>query len=719
MSRVPVVLQLGASDCGPACLAMILRHHGHEVDLADVRARLGGERGGVTTLALAQSARTFGLTVRSFSVEPGDLAQLPMPSIAHWGFDHFVVIERATADRVWIVDPARGRRQVGAEELDEELTGVVLTLAPNESFTRARSSRAPAWRAFVRAYLRAAPGDLVQPLLASLVIQALGLALPTFTALLLDRVVPNQALGLMPLLGIGAAMIVLAQALTTRLRAALLLRLEARIDLRFVPAFFAHLLGLPLSFFEQRTSGDLLLRVASHGSIRDILTSQTFSLLLDGALVLGYLLILLLRAPSFGLLVLGIGLLQAALLIASARRAGEIAHELSAAQAEAQSYLVEMLLGVAAVKAAGAEDRVTRRFAGLFQRQVSASLRRGRLAATIDTATVAVRTAAPLAMLWLGVSRVLTGDMSTGTMLAMCALGASFLGPVGSLVQNGQRLPLLGTYVARLTDVLDAAPEQQPGAPEAPRLRGRLEVRDLGFRYGPSAPWVLRGISFVIEPGEILAIVGRTGCGKTTLLKLLLGLHPATEGEILYDGQPLSAVDRRSLRRQFGVVLQDTALHQGSVRDNIAFGDRTLPLERVRTAARAAALDQDIEALPMTYDTPLGEGGAGLSGGQRQRLALARALAHQPAILFLDEATSQLDVITERLIEHNLRALACTRVVIAHRLSTVRNADRIVVLEGGRAAEVGQHDALLSAGGIYAAMVDGQRASLRSNHSAP
>ncbi|MEZ4294637.1 MAG: peptidase domain-containing ABC transporter [Polyangiaceae bacterium] len=705
--RVPVVLQLGAFDCGPACLAMVMGYHRRGVELSEVRARLGGERGGVTTLALVQAARSFGLTVRSFSVEPADLGQMPLPAIAHWGFDHYVVIERVTEDGVEIVDPARGRRRVGAKELDEELTGVVLTFAPGEGFARPATSRAPAWRAFVRAYLRAAPDDLAQAMVASVVIQLLGLALPVFTALVLDRVLPLRALGVLPLLGLGAAAIVVAQALSSHLRAALLLRLEARIDTRFVPSFFGHLLGLPLGFFEQRTSADLILRVASHSAIREILTGQTFSLVLDGTLVIGYLALLLWRAPSFGALVLAIGVLQAVLLVASARRSAEISQEHAVAQAEAQSYLVEMLLNVGAVKAAGAEDRVKDRFTRLFQRQVSASLRRGRLAAVVDTATVALRTAAPLAMLWVGASAVLRGDMSAGTMLALCALGASFLAPVGSLVQHGQRLPLLGTYVARLSDVLDAAPEQEGEKPEAPRLKGRIEVRDVGFRYGPAAPWVLRGVSFTVEPGETLAIVGRTGCGKTTLLKLLLGLYLPAEGEILYDGKRLTDVDRRSLRKQFGVVLQESALHQGSIRENIAFGDSALPLEKVEKAARLAGFDDDVAALPMAYDTPLGDGGSGLSGGQRQRLSLARALAHDPAILFLDEATSHLDVVTERRVEQNLRGLSCTRVVIAHRLSTVRGADRILVVDGGTVAESGQHEELAASGGVYSEMVSG------------
>ncbi|MBK8257187.1 MAG: peptidase domain-containing ABC transporter [Polyangiaceae bacterium] len=705
--KVPFVAQLSAFDCGPACLTMLLRHHGRNADLAEVRTRVGSDRGGVTTLSLVQAARSFGFVVRSFSVEPKDLTDLPMPVIAHWGFDHYVVIERMVGDGALILDPARGRRHVGAKELDEEMTGVVLTFAPGVGFSRVSSNHAAPWKTFIRAYLRAAPDDLIQALVVSVVIQLLGLSLPVFTALVLDHVSPQNTLRVLPLLGFGALAIVLSQALSSQLRAMLLLRLEARIDTRFVPAFFGQLLGLPLGFFEQRTSADLILRVASQSAIRDILTGQTFSLVLDGALVVGYLALLLARAPLFGALVLVLAAVQAVLLAVSARRASEIAQEHAVAQAEAQSYLVEMLFNVAAVKAAGAEPRVTARFTRLFQRQVSASLQRGRLAASVETAMTALRTGAPLAMLWVGASAVLRGEMSAGTMLALCALGASFLAPVSSLVQQGQRLPLLGTYLARLSDVVDAKPEQAAPLPEAPRLTGRIEVRDVGFRYGPAAPWVLRGVSFTVEPGQTLAIVGRTGCGKTTLLKLLLGLYAPTEGEILYDGKKVTDLDRISLRRQFGVVLQESALHQGSIRENIAFGDSALSLDRIESAAKLAVIDEDIALLPMGYDTPLGDGGSGLSGGQRQRLSLARALAHEPAILFLDEATSHLDRVTERRVDEHLRALSCSRVVIAHRLSTVRGAEQIVVLDGGTVAELGKHDELVRANGQYAQMVDG------------
>ncbi len=321
----------------------------------------------------------------------------------------------------------------------------------------------------------------------------------------------------------------------------------------------------------------------------------------------------------------------------------------------------------------------------------------------------ALRTFSPLILLWVGASRVLDGSMSLGTMLALNVLAISFLTPLSSLVSNGQQLQLVGAYFDRLTDVLEAEPEQDlQVVRHAPELSGRIELKHVSFRYDLDAPIVLRDISFTIEPGQKIALVGRTASGKSTLARLLLGLYTPTEGEILYDGIPLGGLNYRTLRSQLGVVLQESFLFSGSIRQNIAFNDPGLSLEQVREAARLAAIHREILRMPMGYETEVAEGGNGLSGGQRQRLSIARALAHKPTILLLDEATSHLDVVTEGLVDQNLSSLSCTRIVIAHRLSTIRNADLILVLDEGVVVERGSHGELLARGGHYSALVQSQ-----------
>lgn len=707
--RVPVLLQLNALECGAACLAMLLSYHGRQTRVAECRDRCDLGRDGLTTLAIVQAARSFGLRVKSYSVEPSAFQYLPLPAIAHWQFNHYVVVERWSPKGVDIVDPAVGRRRLSASELDAGLTGLVLTFEPGGQLEPAGAKPAFSWLALLRTHLRESPGIVAQVLCASIALQMLGLALPLCSKWVVDEVLPFPGTNLMTPLAIGMGLLAATQLVLGYLRATLLLYLQARVDLKLMPGLLEHLLTLPFRFFEQRTSGDLLMRLASNAILRDTLTSQTLSIVLDGGLVVGYLALLLLREPLFGLVVLLFGTLQVGLMLGSARRMGELTSQDVLAQSDTQGYLVEALGGISTLKASGAEDRALDHFLDLFFKQVNVSLRRNHLSALLDTAMTTLRICAPLAMLWVGALRVLDGSMSVGTMLALNALGAAFLMPLNSLVQNGQRLTLLGAHLERLADVMQARPEQTlESVRPAPRISGRVELRNVSFRYDARSPWVLKDVSLTIEPGQTVALVGRTGCGKTTLVKLLLGLYPPVEGQILYDGIPLEQLNYRTLRAQFGVVLQESFMFSGSIRDNIAFSDRSLPLDKVVKAARLAAIHDDLEQLPMGYETRLAEGGGGLSGGQRQRLSIARALSHDPAILFLDEATSHLDVKTERTVEQNVRSLACTRILIAHRLSTVRHADQILVVDQGTIVERGSHAELLAKGGHYAALVRSQ-----------
>jgi ATP-binding cassette, subfamily B, bacterial len=717
--RVPLQLQMSAIECGAACLAMILSYHGRQTRVAETWAAIGIGRDGATARAIVQTARKYGLRVKSYSVEPAEFRHIQLPAIAHWDFNHFVVVERWSPQRVEIVDPGLGRRSLTAEEFSAAFTGVVLTFELGAHFQPRRAAQ-PAWRAYLQSMARlpGAAGALAQILAVSVLLQLLGLAFPALTAMLIDRILPLQTTNLLPIIGVGIGLLALTQLIAGYLRAALLIYVQSRLDTQLMLGFFEHLLALPFRFFQGRTSGDLLMRLGSNQVIREILTGQTVSAVLDGSLVVVYLAVLLLREPLTGLLALVIGLLQVALLLGSARRIHALAQQDLVAQAKSQSYLIEALNGIVTLKVAGAEDEALDHWSNLFFNQLNVSLRRKHISALIDTAMNALRVFAPLILLWVGTGRVLDGTLSLGTMLALNALAIAFLTPLASLVATGQQLQLVGAHLERIADVVEAAPEQdQRAARLVPQLAGRIELRDVSFQYDPGAPLILRDLSLTIEPGQKVALVGRTGSGKSTLVALLLGLYPPTSGEILYDGIRLGDLDYQALRDQFGVVLQDSFLFSGSIRQNVALHDPGLSLDAINTAARLAAIDSDIARMPMGYETLLAEGGAGLSGGQRQRLALARALARRPAILLLDEATSHLDAITEAQVEQNLADLACTRIVIAHRLSTIRNADLILILQDGAIVERGTHDQLLAMGGQYAALVRGQTSAEGEPHA--
>ncbi len=703
--RVPYIQQLEAADCGAACLAMISAYHGNAVSLDRARAVTGVNQG-TDAQSIIRGAEQLGLRGRGVRVELEDVRFLPRGTILHWDFNHFVVLDRVQRRSVDIVDPAYGRRTIPLAGFGKHFTGVALAFEPSETFVATPAGRSKVWRYLGK--LLSQPGLVARVLVTSITLRVLALALPILTAMVVDRVVPRGDHGLLLVVGTGVGAVLGFQMLASLIRAHLLIELRTKLDTKMTFGFVSHLLSLPYAFFNRRSAGDLLLRVSSNTQIRELLTSSLLSTLLDGALAVGYLVLLLLLSPILAGLTMAAGALQLGVLLVSRHRYARLAAQDLESQARAQSYLVQMLVGIETLKVAGAEDRALEHWANLYIDQLNVSLSRSRMTAVIDSLNGLLATAAPLVLLGAGALLVLDGTISLGAMLATTALATGFLVPLQSLLGSALQLQMLGSYVERIDDVLEAEPEQRAGATAPPRLTGAIEVSHISFRYGPNDPLVVRDVSVSIAPGSTVAIVGRSGSGKSTLAALLLGLHKPTEGKILYDGYDLAELDHKLLRQQLGMVPQTPFMFSGSIRMNIALSDPSLPLDRIVAAAKRAEIDGDIRAMGMGYETIVADGGASLSGGQRQRLALARALVHDPAVLLLDEATSSLDATTERVVIERLRELRATRIMIAHRLSTIVRADQIIVMQDGRIAETGTHAELVAKRGAYASLFTDQ-----------
>nr|BBH88703.1 NHLP family bacteriocin export ABC transporter peptidase/permease/ATPase [Thermosporothrix sp. COM3] len=706
--RVPVLLQMTETECGLACLAMILSYYGRKTSIASLRSRYGAGRDGLTALGIAKAARHFGMRVRAVSLQHTDLSGVTLPAIAHWEFKHFLVVERWSKKTVDVVDPAGGRRRLTAEEFDAGFTGVLITLEPGVSFVSNGPDATPklSLTSYLLQCLKRTPGVLAQIFVASGILQVFGLISPLLTKVVVDRILPFGLSDVMLLLGVGMLMLVLSQGVMTLLREWLLVYLRTRVDIHLMLGILEHLLTLPFSFFQQRSTGDLLSRLSSNSVIRDTLSNQLVSTLLDGSLVVAYFFILLWLSVPFGLLVFGIGFFQVLLMIGSYKHITNLASQELVAQGKTQGYLTEALAGIATLKAAGAEDRALERWTNLFFKQLNISIRRSYFTAMTSTGMNLLRTFAPLALLWIGALQVLQGSLSVGMMLALNSLAVSFLTPLSSLVNNAQQFQLVQANFERLADIMTAEAEQKKQEVALPpKLSGDIELRGVSFQYAPDSPKVLKDINLSIKAGQKVAIVGRTGSGKSTLGKLLLGLYVPTEGDILYDDIPLRKLNYQEVRRQFGVVMQDASVFSGTVLQNIALNDPSMDNEQVIKAAQLAAIHDDIMNMPMGYETYIAEGGSALSGGQRQRLAIARAIAHQPSILLFDEATSSLDVVTEQRVALNLQQFACTQIIIAHRLSTIRDADLILVLDNGSIVEQGTHKQLISLKGYYYQLV--------------
>ncbi len=710
--RVPVINQMGAVECGAACLAMILSYYGRKTSVSEVRDYCGVGRDGLSALNIVKAACSYGLRVRAVSLKENDFRYVTLPAIVHWEFNHFLIVERWTPKYVDLVDPAMGRRRVTAEEFDNSFTGVVIMLEPGVQFNRTSAEQHISLRTYAMNYVKLAPMSLVQIIGASLLLQIFGLIVPLLTAVAVDQIIPFKLKDTLVLLALGLFILLLAQLVTTLLRAVVLLYLQTKVDTQMMIGFFEQLLTLPLRFFQQRSSGDILTRLSSNTVIRDTISNQLVSTVLDGSFVLVYLVILLVTSPVFAGLAVAIGLVQVILLLSTNHLIRDLARRELLAQGKSQGYAAEALAGIATLKSAGAEQRALQQWSNLFFDQMNASVRRSYISSLINTAMNTLRTFSPLVLLVVGTELALNGTLQVGTMLALNALAIAFLTPVASLVNSGQQLQVVHSHLERIADVMEAEPEQDvQTVRQPPRLTGHIRLDRVNFQYDPNSPPVLQNISVNIAPGQKVAIVGRTGSGKSTLGNLLLGMYLPTKGEIVYDSMPLRTLNYQAVRSQFGVVVQGSSVFNGSIRENIALNDPAMDMARIIKAAKMAAIHDDIMQMPMEYETFVSEGGSALSGGQRQRLALARALATAPVILLLDEATSALDVVTEQAIEQNLRSLPCTQIIIAHRLSTIRNADVILVIDQGIIVERGSHLELLQRNGYYARLIQSQLAS--------
>jgi ABC-type bacteriocin/lantibiotic exporter with double-glycine peptidase domain len=686
---------------------MTLAYHGKNVSPEDVRRATRTSRDGVSAVALVEAARSYGMDARGVSVELDGLKLLERGTILHWEFNHFVVLDRVVRGGVDVLDPALGRVRVPMERMAKAFTGVAIMLTPAPSFERSSGASRGAWR-YLRPMLR--QSRLLSKVgVTSLLIQLFALATPILMGVIVDRVVPAGDRSFLLAVALGMIAMVGFYLLSTFIRSHLLLALRAQLDMNISRGFIDHLVRLPYQFFLQRSAGDLMARLNSNSTVREILTTGAISTVLDGALVSIYLVLIFAQSLAMGGVIVVLASLQIAILALTHRPMQRVMAETLAAQARSQGYLGQMINGIETLKSVGAEGRSVAQWSNLFVDEINATLARGRLSALIESLTTALRVASPLVVLTVGALGVLSGDLSLGTMLAISALGTGVLTPLSSLIITGTQVQLLGSYMERINDVLDMAPEQNPDEVEpAGTLRGEIEIDGVGFRYTETAPEVVKDARLHIEPGQMIGIVGKSGSGKSTLAHLILNLYRPTEGRILYDGVDLEKLDAASVRAQLGIVPQNSYLFGTSVRGNISLTKPEASNEEIESAARLACIHDDITALPMGYDTILSDGGTSISGGQRQRIALARALVHEPAILLLDEATSSLDAVTEAQIYGNLQRLDCTRIVIAHRISTIRRADLIVVMEDGRFVEQGTHDELMALGGLYFELASSQ-----------
>ncbi len=704
--KIPFVQQMEWTDCGAACLAMVLGYYGRTVALARVRDELGLARDGVTARNILEAGTRLGLIGRGVKVDIEKLPLLARGSILHWEFNHFVVFDRVKNGAVRIFDPAVGVRDIPLPQFADSFTGVALELSPAPDF---RSQTGAGNLSRLRRYARELLSErrvFDRIVIISLLLRALALVLPLLTSVIVDQVVPRSDYNLLMVAGLAVVMMVGFNAISEVMRAYLLMHLRTVLDVRSTLGFLDHLVKLPFRFFQQRSDGDLMMRLGSNGTVREMVTSKSLAALLDGTFVLLYGAIVFAVSAKLGIIVVVLVTLEILVYVLARGKYMRLMAENLERQAKSQSFLVQFLGGIETLKCSGVEQQAVEHWSNLYADELNIRLRRGVVDARVDSIRQAIATLAPTLLLTVGAMSVMKGEMSLGTMLAMNSLATSLFGPLSQLVESALDLQLARPHIDRVDDVLETATEQDPDTIHtAHEIRGEISTRDLSFRYAHNMPLVVNGVSLDIPAGSSVAIVGPSGSGKTTLLNLIAGLYQPTSGSVFYDGRRLADVDVRGVRRQVGFVPQHPYVFGASLRDNIALTRPDADLDRIMAAARVACLHDDILEMPMGYDTPVADGGASLSGGQRQRIALARAILRQPAVMFIDEGTSALDNATEARVIANIERLRCTRITIAHRLTTIQNSDFILVMVGGQLVEIGSHDELMRRNGPYRELV--------------
>jgi ATP-binding cassette, subfamily B, bacterial CvaB/MchF/RaxB len=675
--QLPLILQTEATECALACLAMVSRFHGHDIDLPSLRRRFSTSLKGLNLMQLIDISQALGFEARPLRTEMEYLAEAQMPCILHWDMSHFVVLHSITRKGAVIYDPARGRYCMPLAEVSRHFTGVVLELTPSADFSPVAERQ--------RISLRALTGKItglgrtfVQIFGLALAIEVLSLVLPFQMQWVIDQVLLSSDKNLLLVITLGLLIVTIVQMGLTLARGWIISWLGGTLNAQWTTNLFSHLLKLPLDYFEKRHMGDVLSRFGSVQAIQNTLTGSFVEAALNGLMGSLALVLLFLYSVPLTLWILAIFGIYVLLRWALYRKLWQINEEQLVYGAKQQTELMESIRGVQAIKLANKQSERRVRLANATIESSQRVMRTQRIALAFAAVNQGLFGTQRVVLITLGAYLAMAGKFSAGMLIAFVAYADQFSSKIGGLVDKIIDFRVLRLHAERIADIALSEPEPHAhvtysGNEPAPSIT----LKNLGFRYADGEPWVIRHLNLIIDEGESIAIVGPSGCGKSTLAKLLLGLLVQQEGTIEVGGVSTTALGQARYRSMFAAVMQDDHLFSGSIADNIAFFDSQAGLVEIQAAAVAAAIHEEIVAMPMGYETMVGDMGSALSGGQKQRLLLARAFYRGPRILVLDEATSHLDSRNESIANETIRKMRITRIIIAHRKETIAQADRV------------------------------------------
>jgi len=680
---LPTVLQTEATECGIACLVMIARYHGHDIDLNSLRKTASVSLKGASLKQVMATAANLHLSSRPLRVELDHLEKVQTPAIMHWDLNHFVVLKKVANGKVHFIDPGRGLRVMALEKVSDHFSGVVLELSPAADFNLLEDRLRPRLRD-LWSRLVGMKRAVLQTLTLSVILQMVALAAPFYLQLVVDRAVGPKDVSLLFALLLGFGGLVIIRAASEAIRGWAILVYGNQISFQMVGNIFRHLIRLPTSWFEKRHVGDIISRIGSARPIQEALTESVVAIVLDGFMAVFTLVIMFIYAPLLAWVVLGLTalLVVATLLIYPNLRRTE--EEAIVTKAIENTHVIESIRAATTVKLFGREAAREAAWRNLFADTINASTAHGKWLVGQKFFETLLMGGQIVITVYLG-AKLIIGDasvFSVGMLFAFLGYQQHFTESIKKLLSEGIKVSLLSLHLDRLADIVYEKTENVGAAArEASPVSGAISIKNISFRYSDNDPFVLEDFNLEIAAGKMTTITGPSGGGKTTLMKLLLGLYAPNKGEIIVDGKPLTEIGMVQWRSQIGVVMQDDQLLSGTIADNISFFDPQIDMQKVYRAAMAAQIHDEISAIPMHYLSMVGDMGSVLSGGQKQRVLLARALYHDPAILFLDEGTANLDANTEEKIAEVLANMDITRIIIAHRRQLIERADAVIPLK--------------------------------------
>ncbi|EDE2175284.1 ATP-binding cassette domain-containing protein [Salmonella enterica] len=679
--RVPVIHQTESSECGIACLAMVFGHYGKSIDLFSLRQQFNISSRGATLYSIRTIAVQMGMTARALSLDLNELNVLRRPCILHWNFNHFVVLVSVKRNGFVLHDPARGRIIVSKAEASKCFTGIALEIWPGSTFRRERVKKRLNLVTLINS-IHGIKGALLKIFALSIVVEAIGLILPAGTQLVMDHALPAGDRGLLSMICISLMFFILLRATVSTSRAWISLIMGTLVNIQWQSGLFSHLLRLPLSYFERRKLGDIQSRFGSLNTLRTTFTTSMVGAIMDGIMVCGLLIMMLLYGKSLTWVVLGFTVVYIAIRLFTYTYYRQLSEEQLIMEARVSSYFMETLYGIAAVKMQGMTDRRHTHWFNLQTDAINTGIRVTKMDLFFGGLNIFISACEQTIILWLGISLVMDNEMTIGMFVAFGAYRMQFSDRISTLVGFLLQLRMMSLHNERISDIaLNEQESVKPDLPVSEKITPvSLEVKSLTFRYDQQSMPVFSELNLTVSPGESVAIIGPSGSGKTTLMKVLCGLFKADSGQVLIDGNDIQQMGVNNYRKITGCVMQDDRLFSGTIRENICGFSENIDDEWMAECAKASFIHDTIMSMPMGYDTLTGELGEGLSGGQKQRLFIARALYRKPRILFMDEATSALDSKSENYVNSAIKSLNITRIIIAHRESTIKSVDRVFIL---------------------------------------